>query len=81
MDYFTDVSGQILDLPDGAKPIDYFKLFNTDSLITKIMEQTNLYAEQCQAKKGVDKYLKRVSEVEMNNCLFINFMFGIIKLL
>ena len=37
VDDFTEVSGQIHDLPQNANPIDYFKLFIPDSLITKIM--------------------------------------------
>ena len=74
---FDAFSGPVHDLPDDAQAIDYFKLFIQDSFITHITEQTNLYAEQCQAATGVDKYWKPVCETDIWKYLYINFMFGI----
>jgi len=71
VDVFREFSDPVHDLLDDAHPIDYFKLFITDSFITHITEQTNLYAEQCQADRGIDKYWKPVCETDIWKFLYI----------
>lgn len=74
---FIEPSGPIYDLPTKAEPIDYFNLFLLDSLIDLLVDQNNLYAEQCQAMKGHDPYWKPVNHVDIKHFLYINTMFGI----
>ena len=61
-----------MDIDYTSDPYDLFKLFITDTMITTIKEQTNLYAEQKEAAR-----FKPVTNNDINIFLYINMMFGI----
>lgn len=59
---------------EEKKPIDYFKLFFTDDIISMIVYHTNLYSTQ---KKGTSI---NVSEDDIRDFIAINILMGIVKI-
>ena len=75
---FSDSSGVIHDLPVGAAPSDFFQLFFTDDLLEMIVHETNRYAEQKIADKGVaDPRWQPVTIGEVKLFIAINIMMGL----
>lgn len=75
---FTEPTGPLHDLAPDANPIDYFHLFIPPDMFQVMADQTNLYAQQCQAKNGkTDKYWKPVTIDDIRKYLYMNIMFGV----
>ena len=68
-------------LPVNATPYNYFCLLLPETFWTDVALQTNVYAEQRQQNKGQDKTWKETTAVEMKLFIFIQFMFGIHRML
>ena len=57
--------------------LDFFSLLIPEEFWTHLATETNLYAEQRQAEKSVDKQWKITNAAEMKLFIFIQYMFGI----
>ncbi|GFS03597.1 PiggyBac transposable element-derived protein 4-like [Elysia marginata] len=73
---FTEFVGPAHDLPTDSLPIDYFQLFFPDTLLQTFVAETNLYANQQQALKGVDVYWKPVNLMDMRKYIYTLITFG-----
>ena len=58
-----------------AKPVDYFLQLFLVSVIKKIVEQTNLYAEQQRAR-----YFEKTTVAEIRAYIGLLFLMGVIQL-
>ena len=67
------------DLPVGATPFEYFSLILPREFWETFSTETNKYAAQKQAEKGVDKQWHDTSQ-DMQFFFFIQFIFGIMLL-
>ena len=79
-DPFTEFSGCQHNLMPGDSEESFFQLFIDEEFFLHLAEQTNLYAEQCQKKNGVDKKWYPTTSVEMKAYIGILIYMGIYKL-
>ena len=74
-------SGVLPDLDEQSEPLDFFELFIPPTLISSFTKETNEYARQQQAaKQKNDPYWSEVVDEDIRKYLYINMMFGIIRL-
>ena len=74
---FRERVGAADSLPPNASELAYFMLLFTLDIITRLVHETNLYAEQCQAARGVrDSAWQPITVEEMRAYIAVNILMG-----
>ena len=74
---FLERVGAADSLPPDASELAYFMLLFTLDIITRLVHETNLYAEQCQAARGVRNSAWQPTTVEeMRAYIGVNILMG-----
>ena len=74
---FRERVGAADSLPPNASELAYFMLLFTLDIITRLVHETNLYAEQCQAARGVrDSAWQPTTVEEMRAYIAVNILMG-----
>lgn len=74
---FTSSTGPTVDIPES--PLDIFELFFSDDIITKMVEETNRYAEQVMGEERYREW-RKITKEELKAFFGFSILMGIDRL-